>query len=215
MRFVVRHCRLFSFALLWLVFVPVAEGKRLYRCQDDRGLWSFQDRPCPQGTERDTVRARNLAPGPQVPRRTREIPTACRVESDAFRFEHEDLLGIEARLAMMRDEGAYQLAIHLKGEWVDPDFEARQIALVPDLSRQGLVVGDGGLANPDWLTDLRVLGFGHSRTQSLLKSAKTALDLHVVIHIQGREEADWSLPIPSGLLEDLRNRALACDKEGA
>lgn len=214
MRFVACHCRLFSFTLVLLVFAGTTEAKRLYRCQDDRGLWSFQDRPCPEGTERDAVRARNLAPGPQVPRRAREIPTACRVESDAYRFEHEDLLGIETRLAMVRDEGAYQLAIQLKGEWVDPEFEPRQVALVPDLSRQGLVVGEGGLANPDWLTDLRILGFGHSRTRSLTAAAKTALDLHVVIHIQGREQADWSLPIPSGILEDLRSRALACDESG-
>ncbi len=212
------HCRLFRFVtalgavLAATLFAPDAQA-RLYRCQDERGQWTFQDRPCPKGTERKEVKERNLAPDVLRPRKEREIPTACFVESGAFRFEHEDLLGVEAKLVMSRDQSTYQLAIRIKGEWLDAELLPRQVALVQDLGRQGLVVGDGGLANPDWMNDLRVLGYGHSRTRSLVESAKTALDLHVVIHARGREQPDWSLPIPAGTLETLRNEALACKKD--
>ncbi|MBK8284381.1 MAG: DUF4124 domain-containing protein [Ahniella sp.] len=212
------HCRLFRFVaalvavLATSLFAPDAHA-RLYRCLDDRGQWTFQDRPCPKGTERKEVRERNLAPTELRPRKQREIPTACLVESAAFRFEHEDLMGIEAKLVMNRDQSTYQLAIQIKGEWLDAELVPKQVSLVQDLGRQGLVVGEGGLANPDWMTNLRVLGYGHSRTRGLVDSAKTALDLHVVIHIRGREEPDWSLPIPAGILETLRNEALACKKD--
>jgi len=193
-----------------VLLAPFSAHARLYRCQDDRGQWAFQDRPCPRGTERDSVRQRNLAPTPAQIARQRLLPKQCKVDSEPFRFEHEDLLGVEAILEMQRDENAYQLGLRVKGEWIDQEFEARPLVLKPMLSDQGLIVGDGGLANPDWLADLRFMGFGHSRTRGLLESAKTALDLHVVIHIRGRAGADWSLPIPAALLGELRQRAFEC-----
>lgn len=209
------HCHRFSLAIVQvlctcLLLVPFDAHAKLYRCQDDRGQWAFQDRPCPHGTERESVRQRNLAPTPAQVARQRLLPKQCKVDSEPFRFEHEDLLGVEAILEMHRDEDTYQLGLRARGEWIDPEFEARPLVLKPALADQGLIVGDGGLANPDWLADLRFLGFGHSRTRGLLESAKTALDLHVVIHIRGRAEADWSLPIPAAMLDELRQRAFEC-----
>lgn len=206
-------------ALIGLLLSGAVSAK-LHRCQDANGQWSFQDRPCPEGTERKEVRARNLAPkGPPQLKPKPKQAAQCTVQSEPFRFESEDLFGVEGRLLLQRDGQTYQLSVQLTGDWVNSNLDPVPLALSTRLTQQGLLIGQSALQSPDWLLDLRRMGFGHSRSQALLEAkgqggqyaeAEASGDIVVLIWIRGRKQADWSLPLPPNALQSLKTQAQAC-----
>lgn len=183
---------------------------KLYRCQDASGQWAFQDRPCPEGTERKEVRPRNLAPkGPPQLRPKPKVAPQCTVRSEPFRFEHEDLFGIEGRFVLERDGQSYQLSVQLSGDWVNANLDPVPLALSARLNEQGVLVGQRPLQGADWLLELRRFGFGQSRSAAIL-DAQDEGDLVVTIWIRGRQQMDWSLPLAGDTLRKLKATAETC-----
>ncbi|WP_240624079.1 hypothetical protein [Ahniella affigens] len=131
------------------------------------------------------------------------------MRSEPFRFEDEDLFGVEGQFLLDRDGQSYQLSVQLKGEWVNADFDPIPLALSTHLAEQGIVVGQRPLLGADWLVDLRRLGFGQSRSVSML-DMKPEGDLVVMIWIRGRQQVDWSLPLAGDTLQKLKVAAQAC-----
>lgn len=199
--------------LLGLALLGNADAK-LHRCQDASGQWSFQDRPCPEGTERKEVRPRNLAPkGPPQLRPKPKLAPRCSVTSEPFRFEHEDLFGLDGRFVLDRDGEAFQLSVQVAGAWVNANLDPVPVTLSTRLAQQGVMMGQSPLQEADWMLDLRRLGFGQSRAAAMLDSQVDG-DVYVLVWIRGRPQVDWSLPLPPDTLSKLKAQAEACTIPG-
>ena len=202
-----RRLKTLWIATLLTTTLTAAAQTRVYRCQDARGQWVFQGRPCSGELNAPAAPEPRSAPGTAA--RQDVVPARCDSAPQRFSFADPAVDGAVFDLVLSRDASGYQIVLNLGGviEREDGPVPAQ---FSPRLGVQGLRFDQGELIAPDFRRGDKQLGYGYARSAMLLDRAAKAVSIDAEIEPEGYAQSLWSAPIAASVLTALRSEMLRC-----
>lgn len=201
-----------AFGLIWIGWLllpgPALAQSHLRRCKGAQGEPVFTDRRCSSIGSSEVRAHRNQAFLEASDKVTAKGSSSCAFASKKLSLADPAFDGIEVKLKVWIDADGPGLAILVSGEYRWED-KRRPAELDDAVMEQGLLLGDGRFFAADSLPQRDQLGFGRSRSRSILAAASKST-ARLLIRLDGYQQAVQSSPLEAIEISDTLAAAGRC-----